>query len=208
MEWKSPPTLAPWTASLLYSATAFSVCRTLTSTPFCATKSTVEEGTWQKRREHFYSGQSHGGLRSILCLNVSYVETGRALKLLLHATPSLYAVSLHVQVEGIHVKKHNKLLKLCWFCRICLLYPQMKVLSFSGILCDIVTQYRIFFTFFLYKKKPIPDIYLTVNQYEWNLSYSNLKTGWKQLTAPNCCIDWCDQLFKIKKNKYYNISYQ
>lgn len=52
VEWKTPPTLAPLPASLLYSATAFSVCRTLTSTPFCFTKSRVEEGTWERRRQH------------------------------------------------------------------------------------------------------------------------------------------------------------
>lgn len=45
VEWKMPPTLAPWPTRLLYSAMAFSVCRTISSTPLCLTKSTVEDGT-------------------------------------------------------------------------------------------------------------------------------------------------------------------
>lgn len=46
VEWKTPPTLAPPLARLLYSATAASVCKTRTWTPVAVTRSTVEAGTW------------------------------------------------------------------------------------------------------------------------------------------------------------------
>lgn len=51
VEWKTPPTLAPFPASWLYSATAFSVCSTVTSTPLCFTNSSVAAGTWWKQQE-------------------------------------------------------------------------------------------------------------------------------------------------------------
>lgn len=50
VEWKTPPTRAPWPTSLLYSATAFCVCCTVTPTPCCLTKSRVVEGTWRRHR--------------------------------------------------------------------------------------------------------------------------------------------------------------
>lgn len=55
VEWKTPPTLAPLPASLLYSATAFSVCSTVTSTPVCFTNSSVAEGTWWNTGGHSIS---------------------------------------------------------------------------------------------------------------------------------------------------------
>lgn len=60
VEWKTPPTLAPLPASLLYSATAFSVCSTVTSTPVCFTNSSVVEGTWWNKGGHSISPSEPG----------------------------------------------------------------------------------------------------------------------------------------------------
>lgn len=64
VEWKTPPTRAPCPTSLLYSATAFCVCCTMTSTPCCLTKSRVAEGTWRRRRELCFTEDQH---RAALC---------------------------------------------------------------------------------------------------------------------------------------------
>lgn len=85
VEWKTPPTLAPCTAILLYSATAFSVWKTRTSTPFCFTKSSVEEGTWEEPKP--WGWRRSKVLRFITCSGLTCRASLMPLPMISSSTP-------------------------------------------------------------------------------------------------------------------------
>lgn len=112
VEWKTPPTLAPLPASLLYSATAFSVCSTVTSTPVCLTNSRVAEGTWWNKQEHSMRpflelGWRHSNSRLILVQNLrEHQLIGHDLDLL-HDKSSRNLICLLRAIKVCQVAEHK-----------------------------------------------------------------------------------------------------